>query len=315
MICNFGVPAAYTPVDTTHKTTKYYDAVVVRKPADYAVSPDDSTDSESTCICVDCALPISDSKYGGDICACCDDGESDGKTSEERRSGFPGITARAQCNHRNMTKQRLGNPSSLLPTSGNALMEYVRGIVQADHRAGNTPDSSGRSAQVMMSPFGCTDGSTFLAKMPSDQDQGGVHDLQLPEEKADLVVVQRQDYYGYTTPAATPPPTSPTSPTAATTTTTITTVTTKVTTTTTTRAWQPQSHKNQGKDMKMLVNAPKGVSAGTTIHVLVPYEGNEKRYLPVTIPEGGVSQFHVQCVRERRWFWQGSKDWKLELAQ
>jgi len=35
--------------------------------------------------------------------------------------------------------------------------------------------------------------------MPSDQDQGGVHDLQLQEEKADLVVVQSQpeDYYEY----------------------------------------------------------------------------------------------------------------------
>jgi hypothetical protein len=183
-----------------------------------------------------------------------------GKPADER-SGFPGITARAQCNSRNMTKQHLGNPASLVPTSGNALMEYdpntmadlVTVTVPAGSRAGNiieviSPDSSGKSAQVMI-PFGCTAGSTFLVKMPSDQDQGWVvNDLHLQEEKADLVVVQSSQSQDYT----------------------------------------------QVKDMEMLVTAPKGVSAGTTIHVLVPGQGYEKRYLPVTIPEGGVSQFHVQ---------------------
>ena len=251
MNCSFG-NGAYTPLDTTQKTTKYSDALVlVRKPSD-------------------------------------------------KRSGFPGITARAQCNHRNMTKQQFGNPSSLVSTSGNARIEYTSVTVPAGYSAGNTLDSSGRSAHVMI-PSGCTAVSTFLVKMPSDQDQGGVHDL---HEKAGLVVVQsqRQDYYEYTTPpAATATPAAPTITT--TTTTTIKTVTTTTTTTksTTPTAWQQQSQNNQGKDMEMLVNAPKGVSAGTTIHVLVPGQGYEKRYLPVTIP-GGVSQFHVQYVRERRFF-------------
>ena len=68
--CCFEIHAAYTPVDTTQKTTKYSHATV-GKPAFCALSSDDSTDSGgSKCICVDCALPISDSKYGGYTCAC-----------------------------------------------------------------------------------------------------------------------------------------------------------------------------------------------------------------------------------------------------
>ena len=190
----------------------------------------------------------------------------------------------------------------LVQTGGNALMEYdpetmsdlVKVVVPPDCKPGQliqvvAPDGSGRIANAIV-PRHCKPGSTFMMKfLPLNEEMDGngsnnkpvgQHDLALTQETNDGVGVgvassnqtKQIDLLDDT------PPTENTNPLK--------------------ERLLPPSNENQSnyekQEQTMMIIVPPGVDAGSTIYAKLP--GNDPRFLPVKVPQGGVSQFYVSYV-------------------
>lgn len=206
------------------------------------------------------------------------DGASKPDNANGSRRDFPG-------NRRSVSTY---TNKQLVKTGGNALMEYdpetMKDLVNVTLPEGchagqvihvQDPNStSGRVAQIIVPP-GSRSGTTIMVKLAEEQyftpdetgNNGGfVTDLTLKEEVIapnseimanNRVLVQSQDIpLSYLV--------------------------------------SPQSSQNdyqkKVKQSSMLVRVPVGVAPGTTIHVKIP---DEDKFVPVTVPEGGVSQFYA----------------------
>lgn len=188
----------------------------------------------------------------------------------------------------------------LVQTGGNALMEYdsetmsdlIRVVVPPDSYPGQmiqvtAPDDSSRIANAIIPP-NCKPGSTFMMKFPpigETTTSNKIDDLALQEERGDF-----NSNSGYND--------------------------TNETNGRNDRNTQVQSEedplhqnllendglnndnfKNNKVEQKMIITVPPGVDAGTTLFAKVPgVATDEKRFLPVQVPKGGVSQFYVSYV-------------------
>lgn len=192
--------------------------------------------------------------------------------------GFPGVTKRAQAEMN--FKRSFYNGTSLIQSSGNALMEYnekemadmVRvtvpegcmqnQIIQVTH-----PDSHDRFAMVRI-PLGCSPGTTFLANIPQDQ---RLNDLELEQEKANAFTSAKNGQIVVDSHELNMPNHHPIQ---------------------SLNGTNRVENKRSNRTETILVNTPQGVSAGTLIHVRTP--GNEGNIIPVMVPEGNPSQFYVE---------------------
>jgi hypothetical protein len=223
----------------------------------------------------------------------------------------------------------------LVQTGGNALMEYdpetmsdlIRVVVPPDSYPGQmiqvtAPDDSNRIANAIIPP-NCKPGSTFMMKFPpigetmtmmTTTTSNKIDDLALQEERGDF---NSNSGYNDTNNGRNDRNTQVLSE-------------DPLHQSLLENDGLTNNNNNNFKDnkveQKMIITVPPGVDAGTTLFAKVPGEGvaaattDEKRFLPVQVPKGGVSQFYVSYVyghtiNERQMIEQDKKEKEARLRK
>lgn len=219
----------------------------------------------------------------------------------------------------------------MIQTGGNALMEYdpetmsdvMKIVVPVDSVPGQliqitAPDGSGRVANVII-PLHCKPGTSFLMKFPTVEETELLNDLKLQQENTDIVQGGNNNSNGGAVAGKTNDggDMSMTSTSNNNINNNMNAPTDLLDDTdqqqnpleqrllqdydqrnTTSNANSNANANIHALDVQnlIIVSVPPGVSAGTTIYAQIPSffaTQEQKRYVPVTVPKGGVSQFYT----------------------
>ena len=204
----------------------------------------------------------------------------DNKNKSMMISTYPGMRRNIQ-NPMNSTSIENTKNLDLVQTGGNALMQYdpetmcdlVKVVVPTYCLPGQliqvvAPDDSGRISNVNI-PYHCKPGSTFLMKfLPVvEKHKEALEEKQKHRTEMDEAGASQTNQIDLLDDHSTNSLKEALLP-------------------------SPPQHSAYGnQEQTMMINVPPAIDVGTTIYAKVP--GDEKRFLPVIVPNGGISQFYV----------------------